>query len=188
MALALLNTDFFNTLIILIFSIFLGCATIPKVEIIEDKFDNHVIYRKDFIALGGNSGFLSHSAISHVRLALQKFVKSDIIVYHLIVRYGGENWLFIPSGESLVMLIDGERKGFSGDGSERHREVVPVYGAGVVVIEKAWYEISPDDLIKIANAREVKVKITGGTYFLERYFTEENFEYFVRFVKDYVKK
>ena len=37
--------------------------------------------------------------------------------YALSVYYLGRNWIFIDRGESLVMLIDGERGGFSGEGS-----------------------------------------------------------------------
>lgn len=90
--------------------------------------------------------------------------------------YGSKSsdWFFIDSGESLVLLIDGKRVGFSGDGSIEHRKVGDGY-----VSETAFYGLPPHILTKkqikqIAYAKEIQAKIIGQDGFINANFSEDN--------------
>ena len=153
-----------------------------KINTISDNFDGYTIYRMEDNQLGRSK----NSGIGGIQLNVQQFIKGGRTLYSLIVSYFGDDWLFIDSGEKLILLVDGERMGFSGDGSEGHRDVVRGYRM-VGVKEKAWYDISLEQLKKITFAKDVKVKVEGRTYFFTRFFTKTNFDTFRRFYKKYVK-
>jgi hypothetical protein len=160
----------------------LGCASYLasySVKTMNDEFDGYTINRMQKNRLGG--GILLGSIVD---LNVQKFVKDSLVVYSLIVRYEGHDWLFIQNGESLILLVDNERIGLVGDGSVSHRDVL----SGGLVKEQAWYDnITPEQLKKIAYATEVKIKIIGSQYHAERYFTSQNFQNFQQFYSEYVE-
>ncbi len=105
--------------------------------------------------------------------------KDGKIFYSLIVDYTAVDWLFIKEGESLVLLIDEQQVGLKGKGSSSHRGID--YDGWKN--EKAWYGFSFEGLDMIANAKEVKVRIIGTQRHVDRYFSEENFKNFRRFVR-----
>jgi len=98
--------------------------------------------------------------------------------YSLIVRYVSKDWLFIEDGESLVLLIDGERVGFTGSGSSSNRMVL----TGGYVFEESFYFVSADDIRRIAQAKSVSVKIVGSSGYIKREFSEKNLQRFREFV------
>lgn len=161
-------------------ALLVGCAgQWAKVKTIQDEFDGYTIHRMQNNTLAGG-GLMD--AETKVNLSPQKFIGSEgSISYSLIVDYYAESWLFIESGESLVLLVDGERMGFSGDGSSGFREVL--YGASIN--EKAWYDITRDELERISTAKEVKVKVTGQNYFVERHFATRNLTNIQNFLAEY---
>jgi len=95
-----------------------------------------------------------------------------------IVKYIGPKWIFIEAGESLVLNVDGSKMGFSGYGSEGHKDVIP----GGLVSEKATYDITPEQLKMISNANEVKFKLVDVEYQL----STSNIECFRYFYEKYV--
>ena len=110
-----------------------------KVKTTHDKFDGYTKNVMQYNLLSGG-GLLG----AKVYLDIQQFeTKNGHIVYSLIARYYGENWLFIEEGESLILLVDGESIRFSGEGSSRHRNVI----SGGKIMEHAWFSIKKQTLI-----------------------------------------
>jgi len=149
-----------------------------SIETIRNEFDGYTIYRKEYNILSSDN--ISSSLFGGtVSLGLQKleFDKNKydgIVAYSLILSYQHTDCIFIEKGESLILLIDGERLGFEGDGSRNNRDVR--YGGDIKEI--AWYYITPEQIKMIMNAKEVKVRIRGSQYFAERHFNSNNFEIF----------
>ena len=143
-----------------------------------DKFDGYIINKTQ-------KNILSAKMFEDmVCLDIQRFQKDDLVEYDLILKYGPtSNWLFIESGESLVLLVDGKRIGFTGDGSSQHRNVL----SGGSIIEKAYYNITPEQILEISNASEVSVKIIGSQYYAERKFLKSTFNNFKQFYEEFVK-
>lgn len=174
---------FISSIIILVIS----CAGLfYKVETIHDDFDGYTINRtqgNEIKGKGSTAFEIATGVGSAVELNAQRFqLKGGIVSYSLIVKFTGTDWLFIKNGEALILLIDGERIGFQGEGSLNHRNV----GRGWIE-EQAWFDISLDDLLKIANAKEVRLKIIGSQYYIERTFVEFNFKNFKDFITKYCK-
>ena len=122
-----------------------------------------------------------------IELNFQRFLtEKGRTTYSLVIEYhavsDSQGWLFIAQGESLILLVDGERIGFRGNGSLRHREVG--YGGGVY--ETAYYhDVAPAVLWKIANAKKVEAKILGSRYFITCRLTSTNLNNFRRFCESY---
>ena len=112
-----------------------------------------------------------------------RFIVKNKTLYVLTVAYSGKDWIFIDKGESLVLLVDSQRLGFSGEGSLSSRNV----HSGGSVLEQAIYEVSLKDLITIANATEVKVRVMGSSGLIDRHFKKANFKNFKKFVTEYGK-
>jgi hypothetical protein len=161
-----------------------GCAgNLSFVKTSYDQFKGDTTVRMSYNDLGGSNMSLGTCAIC---LNIQKVIsKEGCESYSLIAEYvkwvSYPKWLFIKSGESLVLLIDGKRIGLTGEGSENHREVV-----GGNIIETAWYPVSAELIRTISNAKEVKVKLIGSNSFVERYFVQRNFNNFKKFVESYL--
>jgi hypothetical protein len=116
-----------------------------------------------------------------INLLPQKYIdrNSDITI-SLVISYSGNDWLFIPTGESLVLLVDGERIGLSGEGSIDSREATR-YG----VYEHAVYDIDKSLLKKLGNANNVEVKLEGSNGYIVRKFSPVNFDNIKRFINEY---
>lgn len=97
----------------------------------------------------------------------------------LMVIYKGLDLLSIDPGESLVLFVDGERIGLIGEGSVEHRSVLSRWW----IMEMAAYDITPQQLKKIAYANEVKCRLLD----LESLFSIYNFECFRHFYNEYIE-
>jgi hypothetical protein len=104
-------------------------------------------------------------------------------IYMIQVKYVAKDWLFIGSGESLILLVDGERMRFEGNGSANSREV----NEYAVCFELATYLCTPDELRKIAKARKIEVKIIGANSYLLGKFKDDNILHFIEYVNAHVK-
>jgi len=159
--------------------LFVGCATSPlspyKVITRHDKFDRYTTNSMTGNLLGGELR-LELNAARHS-------AKDGAVNYALVVRYYGSNFIFIKPGESLILLIDGQRIGLKGQGSMRHRRTLE----NGMASELAKYPATPELLKKIANANQVDVKIKGSDFLAENYFIKQNFDNFKKFVNAYVK-
>jgi len=152
--------------VILIAFLFTSCATM-QYEVIKkyDKFNglttqsmNHNFMESDKF-IGGRYAF-----------DIARFSdKEHLPVYILYIDYIGSDWVFISKGESLVMLLDGKKLIFTGDGSFENRHV---YSG--TVHEIASYNITKDDLFDIVNAKKIDVRVYGDDYNADLYFSNEN--------------
>lgn len=174
-----------------------GCATPPiKYNIIttKDEFDNCEWKKMAGNILGDKDTHFSndeYNTLCYVELNIQRYMKGNAIKYSLHIKYicsesGKSSWLFITSGESLILLVDAKRIGFTGEGSSGMREVQTA-GSIVYVIEQAFYRITPEQIKEISYASEIKVKIIGKPYYIERFFTAENLQNFKQFYEEFVK-
>jgi hypothetical protein len=185
----------------LVLAIMAGCAFAPaRFETTHDQFENITKDRMtSTYQLGcgedntGNVLLGIHNPIVSIDLQRARSAEGRIL-YSMIVKYNGKDWLFIGEGESLVMLIDGKRVGFSGKGSGHRRDVGASAIGAVGVTEEAWYDVTFDQISQIASARykdntpDVKVKLSGDTTYVERCFSAENLESFRQFVAQYPPK
>jgi hypothetical protein len=108
--------------------------------------------------------------------------KDESVTYSILVNYDSDNWLFIEKGESLVMLVDGERIGFTGEGSTQFRSVV----SGGLITEMAFYLTDAKTIRKIANAEEVKIKLVGRQKATTAKFRKSHIKAYKKFVKKYI--
>ena len=77
--------------------------------------------------------------------------------YYLVAEFTpSPDFTLQNTGESLVLLIDGVRQGFSSTNSQHVVKGRP----GVVA---ALYPVAPEVLIQIANAQDVRMRIKGTT-------------------------
>ncbi len=137
-------------------------------------------------AAKGLSGFLA-AAVSNdkMRLQLQHFVsRAGAPSFQVFALYEGEGWFFIEEGESLLFLADGERIGLtSRNGSRADRETV--YGS--TVRERAMYEITPEQLSRIAAAKQVKVRLHGGRGYSDYNLEKQGSCVIARFLADFAR-
>jgi hypothetical protein len=162
-----------------------GCTMFPnaKVSVKHDDFTGTNTAIMSDNVLAGGIGYSSNGQVSFNPGRVQSEGSVDPIYCIYIVYVGyGTGWCFIESGDSLRLLIDGERVVLSGNGSHGDREV----SGGGAVMEVAAYPVEPDLLRKIASAKEVRVQIDGSRQKLERHFSEKNLQQVREFVALYV--
>ncbi|MCF7669635.1 MAG: hypothetical protein K9N48_07660 [Verrucomicrobia bacterium] len=110
---------------------------------------------------------------------------SSLSDYYLEVHYEarpGIGFLNIPSGRTLEIQADGEVMTFIGPGSSQSRD----HNKEGNCVENAIYIARARDLMTIANASTVTLKIKGENDTVSREFTKENFEKFNYFVEHYI--
>jgi len=168
-----------------------GCASAAsQVKTTYDEFSGVTTTQMSGNTLGGCGyqgllGLTNGSVVSPYRpLRLNVVVgqKDGIELYQLRVVYVADDWLFIESGESLVLLVDGTRMGFTGSGSFQHREVL----GNASIREHAYYDVTKSQLRAIANAEEIKVRVRGSPYDADRCFTKINIQNFGRFIAEHI--
>lgn len=156
----------------------LSLAAKYKLETTTDEFTGHTYHAMDGNRLG------CKDILGQVDLDAQKFVPKggDDETFQLFVHYRSGDWLFIKERvPSLLLLIDGKTTELTPENEVRRNS-----GSGGWVTESAMYEVEPELLIALAGAKEVKVRIRGDKYPLERCFSEDNFAHFKDFVAQFV--
>ena len=116
--------------------------------------------------------------------ASRMFKNSRDYQYYLEVDYMARiesGYLEIPTGETLVVIADGQELKFSGAGSINARKQLKEE-----VTERAIYPATGQQLRAIANAEKVRVSILGRNGLVQRTFTPADFERFRQFVQHYV--
>ena len=171
-----------NILAIATLLILAGCATAPNTEIytyrddlgpgVDLIMDNELESESDRTALV----WLNASRIREGAWQSKYYLE---VRYECVKQIG---WLDIGPGESLTLTVDGQAMRLRGIGSLNTRKET----SGGTLIERAIYEIKPDDLRKIARAREVKVEIAGRERTAYREFKPANIQKFRNFVLTYM--
>lgn len=167
------------TAISLTICVFSGCASlfIPKAEIIRDtdKFENSYSCQ-----LMNNEITCPDFYSGSFQFNLMEFSKDDIELFRIVLYYystsyysqyysKSSEWFFIEDGESLVLLVDGKRIGFRGDGSIQHRKV----GYGYVS-EIAYYDITKEQIKEMSKSKNIEAKIIGKDIYINAQFSAEN--------------
>jgi hypothetical protein len=173
------------TLFMLAASLCLTSCTTPKLIEYEDEFTG----KKTAVIVGNR--LAGTNSISNLNFGLQLNVATsmgeadgtiiDSIVLLQVV-YIGSNWMFIREGESLRLLIDGKKFSFTASYGLRDRDVI----AGGNVREKMPFVASLSDIVRIAQATEVRVKVYGDKSNQEGSFSEKNFKAFKEFTNKYL--
>ena len=149
-------------------------AAFSKIVETRDDFNSLTKYELTINQLGGE-GLFEATVFFNAILSRHD---SGTDIFYIAIRYRHDSWLFIEDGESLILLVDGERIGLSGAGSSGNRNVI----TADILRERALYRVEPAQLRKIASAKDIRVRVEGSQYYVERYFTEKNFENLQSFV------
>lgn len=176
-----------QTLMTTLILLLIGCASTSnlgyEVSSRSDEFEGYTITKmknNNLVGSGGIDGNISLNA--------SKFEKDGQALYSLIVVYRNTSsaWLFIESGESLILLIDGQKHTLiSKTGSLENRDVANL-GFAVMLMESAIYQDAEDVIREIGNATNVKVKVKGNTY-AERNLSTQNIQNFKDFISIHMK-
>lgn len=160
-----------------------GCATAPGMEL------PYAVRRMNTEGMTGHrmeGNYVSTPPIPGSRLAINAVraqAANGRVLYLIEVNHQTSNPLMIPPGETLVFIADGERIALSGPG----------WGGGMqgargstVSVELALYQISPDDLRKLAAADRVDLRLTGRDRVIENVFHGWNVARLRAFVAEHV--
>ena len=151
-----------------------GCGHTSYFIFTDEETDAH------FVRMHGNR--LS-GGLEFVALNTQRFEKRGHISYSLFIEYQGLNYINIDSGESLVIIIDGQHNVLEGKGSASHRYMI----LPTLVYEAAYYhDVEPEFIRKLAYAKMVEIEVHGSTYVLNRQFEEKNISRIKYFYDHYV--
>ena len=155
-----------------------GLMTIGNVKTSTDQFSGVSSDRMMTNPLScANDTILSGAPT--IGLLLQRSYGKDYkVMYHLVATWYGQGWGNIEAGESLILMVDGKRMGFYGEGSGAHRVV-----EGAYVSEESWYPSNFDQLNSIAQAREVTVTLKATNSDVSRCMTTTNLDNFKVFLK-----
>ena len=156
-------------ILLFMFSCSWHAKTIYYVDTKYDEFDERTTN-----LMRGNILGCMDTWSTEVSLDIWKIMdKDNITLYSLVATDAsfGSQAIYFRDGESLKLLVDGERFVYSGNGGER----------------SAIYVVSVEDIIKISNAQEVKVKLESYQGDIVRCYSMKNFENFKRFINEYVK-
>lgn len=163
------------------FFVWFGCAT-PKPTITENRIEGYKIIESVPALLLRDGESVLGLPVAFGLISFRMLVK-DSTLYSISIKYSSESWMFIESGFSLKMLIDGRKKQFySGNGSAGSREV-----NGSYVHETADYICFKKDFYEIINAKDLLIQVTGSKGFADCRIKEDRLQYLVDFVKEYVK-
>jgi hypothetical protein len=77
--------------------------------------------------------------------------------FHFLAEYVGPDWIFIPAGGTLGLVLDGEVVTLTGRGSRGRRTVLDSDEAK----EVAYYEVSRELLGRMARARRIEAELCG---------------------------
>jgi hypothetical protein len=160
-----------------------GCATSTTPDVVT-HYDQFTHFRTDLIPenLLDVPGEVREMIWLNASRVFRDFQDFD---YYLDVNYQARaetGWLKIPPGATLTILADGKEMKFKSNGSMNTRRK-----DRDLVSEQAIYPISADELRAIANAKAVKVKVSGENGLVERDFGPLNFQRFKKFVTNYVE-
>ena len=186
----------------IIFSLLLFqyCSSSYSVKSQYDKFEDIRLYSMEGNKLGvkGLSASLVKAASNtlggrtlDIYLNAQKIIKKNVDTYRLQVIYKGEIelgvWLNLD-GESLVLLVDGNRIGFKIIGEPKGVNIdSDMKNLKYIYSETLYYPITLEQLKIISNAKTVEVKLSGRNQYYQTVFDDDNFDNLKQFISEYAK-
>lgn len=173
-----------------------GCAMVEKqnqlelgYKLTEDKFKNF----KRF-SIPNTGSLVGTPLLTHNEAFIDIFtdVRPQQMGISLAIILHFQDWLFIKPGESLVLLVDGEKMVFnSPSGSIYNRGILKgLTGAvaGLRIREEAHYPITTEQIKKLANSKSVDVKVYGSNASIERSFDDEHISSIRSYYNKYILK
>lgn len=189
------------TIFILSIFVIVSCGTYIPISEQTDEFSGTRALLMDGNELKGNVStgmkvgqFLFDSDERNMELNLQYFKESasDDGQYYIVAEMSVENDVFrIGSGESLVLLIDGETTNLTTEGQAGIGTTDISSNFETEISGKARYEVSKKDIEKVVNAREVKARLFGFSStsskadkpVIEGVFSEDGINAYSKFLK-----
>jgi len=160
-------------------SLVIGCETTPPADVVSRT--DELTGRQSHLITDNILEDPSQSDSLFWLNASELFTYKGAAKYYLEVRFQARperGLLEITPGQSLTVTADGVPIRFTGPGSAKFRK--EKYGT---VIETAVYSVDLTQVDKIANAKDVRVHVTGSKGFVERVFAPKNFENFREFAR-----
>jgi hypothetical protein len=125
----------------------------------------------------GNRLGCSKAYEAQVDFNVQKFVpKEGEPSFQVFIKYQWSTWMFIEDDEPALLLIDGVSERIDPAGDGRHDS------AGRGVLETQMYRIEPELLIRLSQAKEIKIRVPGSKWNMDRCFDADNFQRLKDFV------
>jgi len=143
--------------------------------------------------LGGQTDVLADNELPSppqprevIWLNAYRVFKGSQRIYYFDVRYlatAEVGWLEIEPGQSLTITGDGQPFKFvSASGSANTQEMIR---KNTFAQETALFEVTKDQLVKLAKANQIKVQVKGNKGLVEREFGPKNYADFRAFVGRY---
>lgn len=156
----------------------------------EDDFDNYKRHTLESNPLLSSEPDLNLNeyvrpvSISGTHMLIERFEHDKKSTYSIIIKYKSSEWLFISETDPLqILFTDSSNKTNSLNLPPESSRGSTVLDGGIV-FEKMRYEISFEDLQKLATGISGKLKITGKDEYLIRYIYYVNFDYIRKFVNE----
>ncbi len=112
------------------------------------------------------------TAVTNVVVTLPSQPPRD---HYLVVEFTPPPEFTVPSGESLVLLVDGVRHGLA----QTNSQTAFVARRGFT---STLYKVPPELLVDLANAQEVKVRLKGANSIIEKEMSRRSRESFRKFL------
>jgi hypothetical protein len=166
-----------SALSLVLASLFLsGCSTTPDVA----SYTHPITGRRTDV-IGDNLIAGPEPSREMIWLnAYRDFLNRNEYRYYLELIYGANEqvgYLDIGPGRTLTIIADGHEMNFSSLGSlDKEKDEHAVF-------ERVRYDASGDDIARIANAKNVTLRVKGENGIVIRQFDADNIERFKRFLE-----
>ncbi|WP_169628195.1 hypothetical protein [Ferrimonas futtsuensis] len=185
-----------NIIFVLLSFLLFGCAVVEKqnqmevgYRLTEDKFKDFKRYSIPSTGHLPGTPFLTHD---DAFIDIFTDVNGHSLGISIAVIIHFEDWVFINSGESLVLMVDGERMPFiSPSGSLHQRGILKGLAgavAGTRIREEAHYPLKTDQIERLANAKSIELKVYGSKGTFERSFGTEHIEAIKAYYEKFILK
>lgn len=109
-------------------------------------------------------------------------------LYFLVVRYNGKDWAMLDADKPLALTIDGDRLALSGEGAGAEDRAVLKSEQGPYRSERLRYQVSADQMRKLAGAESVTARLAGKNRSFDIQLSQTNIDLFRDFTRSHVTK
>ncbi len=176
-----------SSLLFFLATAFLTSCAASGYEIVE-QYDHLESINRTFMS-GNRLGPDKKSATYELYLnALRYDWRTGEILYYLVVRYNADEWLLIQRGKTLTLALDGQKLPLWGEGSAGERNVFHAGSGQKYHSEQAWYQVTAEQLSRIASAKTITVQVRGDNGRVEENCSSRNLKRFTNFINKYVQR